>query len=76
MDPQREWKHCFYLEQPVLTAELGVVGHDPEATEVREMCEKTWSSNVKEEEGGWIESNHCLLNNYVVETNEKYSFPA
>lgn len=27
----------------------------------REMCEKTWSFHVKEEEGGWIESNHCLL---------------
>lgn len=39
MDPQRVPEH-YYLEQSVLTVELGVVGRDPEATEVRERCVK------------------------------------
>ena len=30
----------YYIGQSVLSAEIGIVGHDPEATEVRERCVK------------------------------------
>lgn len=54
MDPQKEPEHYYYLKQSVLSAEIGVAGYDPEATEVRGRSVKKPGvlMSRKKEEGG------------------------